>query len=677
MHSRPDGVEKLLLPFLILLGFSVAVVLSLAGWRLFESQRQAEGDALHHVGHLSVTLEGAVDHLYSLNSLIVRQILARLGPVRWDDPLFHAHAQSTLADMADDTSPFSSIALSDSLGNIHLVHGNPEDWPDSLAGMDIFQAQRDNPECGVIYARPPHLEAPLFVSQCIRDDQGRFSGVVALRTAPLFYDHIERLLDLTSLGQFGLSYVDGTEILRRPLSSAPLPLDLLSRGDSRPFREDGVGTFYAIRALSGFPLVAWVALDEQTALVHFHQQARQLAFVISALMVVVALVTLKLRAQVTRVAQAQNDLAENRAWLDEILNCVADGIFGSDARGRTVFINQAACRMIGWTPDEILGTEIHSKIHHTSEDGTPLPPEKCPTHQVLRSGKTITSDKAVFWHRSGRLFPVEMVCAPLLHDGEPVGSVTVFRDVTERQRQQREMEIKTRSLERSNADLQQFAYVVSHDLQEPLRMVSSYMELVRQRYEPLLDVEGREFVGYAVEGAQRMVGLVRGLLDYSRVGTQGQNLVPVDIGDVLTRALANLSLLIRESEARIDVGELPQVLGDANQLVSLFQNLLTNAIRYRDPERTPHIHVSARQEAGFWRFSLRDNGIGIEIEHRERIFKIFQRLHGHDGPPGLGVGLAICKRILERHDGAIWVESEPGKGSDFQFTLRAISPGAR
>jgi PAS domain S-box-containing protein len=242
------------------------------------------------------------------------------------------------------------------------------------------------------------------------------------------------------------------------------------------------------------------------------------------------------------------------------------------------------------------------------------------------------------------------------------------RELAARERTERELAALVEELQRSNAELEQFAYVASHDLQEPLRMVSSYTQLLARRYRDQLDADADEFIAYAVDGANRMQILINDLLQYSRVGTRGKVLAPTDTGGVFEAACANLRRAIEEIGAEVTSGELPVVMGDDVQLVQLFQNLIGNAIKFRG-EEPPKVYVAAERRGGEWLFSVSDNGIGLEPEFRERIFVIFQRLHGRTEYDGTGIGLAVCKKIVERHGGKIWVESELGEGSTFYFTL--------
>ena len=249
------------------------------------------------------------------------------------------------------------------------------------------------------------------------------------------------------------------------------------------------------------------------------------------------------------------------------------------------------------------------------------------------------------------------------------------QEIAERVRAEAALAQLAQELARSNAELEQFAYAASHDLQEPLRMVSSFVQLLAQRYQGVLDADADEFIEFAVDGASRMQRLINDLLAFSRVGTRGKEFEPTNCGAIFKIVLTNLQVAIAESAAVVTHNPLPVVMADGSQLVQLFQNLITNAIRFRGDD-SPVIHIGAdwvdggsQGEAAHWVFAVRDNGLGIDPEYAERIFVIFQRLHIREEYPGTGIGLAICKKIVERHGGRIWVESEPGKGATFCFTL--------
>jgi PAS domain S-box-containing protein len=270
-----------------------------------------------------------------------------------------------------------------------------------------------------------------------------------------------------------------------------------------------------------------------------------------------------------------------------------------------------------------------------------------------------------------------MYNASTVHDssGRLLYGIAQVQDITRRKetedrlaRVAAELERRATELERSNADLQEFAYVASHDLSEPLRMVSSYTQLLARRYGDQLDSDAHEFIGFAVDGVNRMQRLIDDLLAYSRAGTQEYRIGPVDCEDLVRDTLAGMQTTISEAGATVIVEDLPTVRGDEGQLRQLFQNLIGNGIKFRadDP---PQVRVSAEREGSAWRFGVEDNGIGIDPRHAERIFSVFKRLHTREKYPGSGVGLSICKRIVERHQGRIWVEQSVLGGSRFCFTI--------
>jgi signal transduction histidine kinase len=241
-------------------------------------------------------------------------------------------------------------------------------------------------------------------------------------------------------------------------------------------------------------------------------------------------------------------------------------------------------------------------------------------------------------------------------------------EIGERKRTEAALAQRSQELAHSNIELEQLAYVASHDLQEPLRMVSSYLQLLEKKYHGQLDAEAHEYIGFAVDGATRLQALISDLLMYSRVGTSAPRRQPVDCTAVMETARHALRVAIQESGAEIQSTKLPVVMGDAAQLTQLFQNLLANAIKFRG-DQPPRISVRAEPDGADWRFEVQDNGIGIEPEYHDRIFVMFQRLHSRDAHPGTGIGLAICKKIVERHGGRIWVEAAPEQGTVFKFTL--------
>ena len=341
-------------------------------------------------------------------------------------------------------------------------------------------------------------------------------------------------------------------------------------------------------------------------------------------------------------------------------------IDANDEVSSAIYMSPQVEEMLGYTPEEwVDDPELWVKILHpddrervldederTNDTGGPFSTEY----------RMLAKDGRAVWVRDEAVLVRDEEGTPLFWQG-------VLIDITERKEAEEKQAELMEELRRSNAELEQFAYVASHDLQEPLRMVASYTQLLARRYKGRLDADADEFIAYAVDGANWMQTLINDLLTYSHVGSRGRELRPTDTGAAFAAACANLRRTIEESGAEVTPGELPTVMGDQTQLTQLLQNLIANAIKFRG-EGPVEVHVGAEHREEEWLFSVRDNGIGIEPQYTERIFRIFQRLHGKGEYSGTGIGLTVCKKIVERHGGRIWVQSSPGEGSTFYFTLR-------
>ena len=351
-------------------------------------------------------------------------------------------------------------------------------------------------------------------------------------------------------------------------------------------------------------------------------------------------------------------LRANEERLRTILETVQAGVVIVDADTHHIdYMNAAALKMIGASLGDVLGQRCHQFI-------CPAEAGQCP---IADLGQVANKSEGVLLRTDGTPRDIiKTVTTAALSDRRCF--IETFVDITDQKRTAREREQALEQLERSNRELQEFVYVASHDLQEPLRMVASYVQLLERRYRDRLDGDALEFIGYAVDGARYMQQLINDLLSYSRVGTDGAEFEPTDLQAVLDTALRELRGPIQEQEAVITHDPLPQVLADRSQMTQLLQNLIGNSLKYQGSE-PPRIHVAAMQEADGWHFTVQDNGTGIDPAYSERIFQVFQRLHTREVCPGTGIGLSICKKIVERHQGRIWVESEPEQGAAFHFTL--------
>jgi PAS domain S-box-containing protein len=359
---------------------------------------------------------------------------------------------------------------------------------------------------------------------------------------------------------------------------------------------------------------------------------------------------------------------ESEAKYRGLLEAAPDAMVIADEQGLIVLVNAQTESLFGYHRDELVGQPVEMLV----------PQSFRAAHPQQRQGYTANPHKRIIdrggelrgLRRDGSEFPAEIGLSPL-ETAEGILVTAAIRDISLRKKSEEQLMKTMDELKRSNDDLQQFAYVASHDLQEPLRMVASYTQLIASRYQGKLDADADEFIAFAIDGCNRMQVLIQDLLAYSRAGTDGKALSEVSSEETLLAALANLGLTLEKSGAIVTHDLLPTIMTDETQLRQVLQNLIGNAIKYRGAE-APQVHVSAKNDAKKWIFSVRDNGLGIDPKNFERIFILFQRLHGRNEFEGTGIGLAICKKILERLGGRIWVESQLGRGSTFFFALPEI-----
>ncbi|MGA9086377.1 MAG: ATP-binding protein [Methanoregula sp.] len=352
-------------------------------------------------------------------------------------------------------------------------------------------------------------------------------------------------------------------------------------------------------------------------------------------------------------------LSENELYLKTIFNFVQTGLVVLNADTHEIIdVNPRAVDMIGAAREQIIGAVCHQFI-------CPAQKGKCP---ITDLGMRVDNSERIMLTAKGVRVPIIKSVIPITINNRHYLLESIF-DISNLKAAEAEIQKKTDELARSNLELQQFAYIASHDLQEPLRAISGFTELLAKRYQGQLDERADKYISFITEGSLRMQQMIQDLLSYSRVQTQAHEFAKTDSKAALDRALGNLRVAIQKSNASITNDPLPEIIAEGDQIALVFQNLIGNAIKYQRPQVTPVIHISAQKGEKDWLFSVADNGIGIDEKYADRLFKIFQRLHTRDEYPGTGIGLAICKRIIERHGGTIWLKSRPGEGTTFYFTI--------
>ena len=368
------------------------------------------------------------------------------------------------------------------------------------------------------------------------------------------------------------------------------------------------------------------------------------------------------------ILSAITDLTERKAAAERFRRVVENSPIAKimvDERGIIVLVNIETERLLGYAREELIGKPVEMLV----------PPRIRAVHAGFRDAFRQQSEARAMGkgrdlfvvRKDGTELPVEIGLNPIqMPEGTMV--LSAIMDVSERQEAIRNLAAQREELQRSNADLEQFAYVASHDLQEPLRMVATYTELLAERYQGQLDQRADKYIQYTVDGARRMQQLIKELLEYSRVSSNAKVPIQVESGLIVENAIQALKASIEETRAEIERDELPAVRADQAQLAQVFQNLIGNAIKFHG-DRTPHIRIGAERRNGQCIFSVADNGIGIDKQYADRVFQMFQRLHERGQYEGSGIGLAIVKKIVERHGGRVWFDSEPGCGTTFYFSV--------
>ncbi|OAN47164.1 hypothetical protein A6A04_20400 [Paramagnetospirillum marisnigri] len=605
----------------------------------------------------------------------------------WDRVMTDQDSWRLLRDLGEAQPNIPTMFMADEAGRFRL-HAKQFPTPErDLSQREYFRHLKDTPGSEA-YVSEPLVGLlmgwnTLILSRRVDYPDGRFAGLIGANIDPKVPFDFFATLGVGPGGIVTLQRTDGTILVRHPRLEGAEGSKVDNRVAFPEIAEgwpsatritvsplDGVARITSFKRLDRYGLVVLAAtpIDEVLAPWRIHQL--RIALVVGIAILVLSILLLLLmrrrRAEITaleqlRTSEANLIQAQQVAKLGYYVydmvadrwesSAVLDEIFGIDARFERTGVGwlSLVAPSMRWSMAEYLGA-IQAGTHDFDRE-----------YQILRR-----SDGALRWVAGvGRLERDE--------SGKPIRLLGTIKDITEQKEVALELQAKAEELTRSNTELEQFAYVASHDLREPLRMVSSYVDLLERRYCDKLDEQAREFIGFARDGAKRMDRLVLDLLEYSRIGRLTRPMEAISLDKAVDRALRALTLKIEEANAEVirPAEGLPVVWGDGEELSRLFQNLIGNAIKYRDDQRPPKVRLSARRSGTDWDVVVEDNGIGIDPQYFDRIFLIFNRLHRRGEFEGTGIGLAICKKIIEHHGGRISVESVPGKGSSFKVTLRA------
>lgn len=581
------------------------------------------------------------------------------------------------------------ISIITESGRLLYSNLDPASKPIDLSDREHFRIHKENQDKDLLFISKPvqgKLSGKWSIqfTRRLQDADGNFDGVIVLSVNPDYFVHIYRSIDLGANG--GITLVGMDRVIRvRIIGSQKVNSAL---GQELPENRDyfnpakpssGITRFLGVvdntqrlasyRRLGNYPLVVVVhQAEEEIAQKHTSRLVLLLTLaVISSLVVIVCgIMLIKQNSRQHRrhneLISAYNALAKSENKYRSVVEAMSEGLILQNEEGKIIEANLAAEKILGLSQKQLM-----SDWQAIKEDGSPYNGREHPAILTLEDG--IARHEQIMGIKkpeTEKTTWISINTQPLFGTASlnPYAVLSSFTDITAKREAQTE-------ILRSNSDLEHFSYAISHDLQQPLRIISNFSQLLAKRYQGKLDPEADEFIAYIVGSARKMSKMITDLLEYSRIHSRGEKFQTVDLNQSLRDALNNLSLALEESGGHVDVpSKLPQVWGDPSQLMRLFQNLVGNALKYRRPDIAPLVVISALPKGGYWQIHVKDNGIGIDPEMTGRLFKVFSRLHSEDEYAGSGVGLAIARRIVERHGGEIGVIAQgKGKGADFYFSL--------
>ncbi len=624
------------------------------------------------------------DHLFEATNIAMLAIQHIAGATRdWRELSEERASWELIRQWAGALSFLPRFVLVDEVG-VTRVHTDifPAP-PQTIADRPYFSAHREQPGLGMIISAPVTGRVTgltiMPLSMRLNRPDGAFRGVLVAIVEPKVFENYYKSMEIEGRGHITLLRNDGLVLVRYPQAAGAVgkvidnrkAFPAIAAGDKFGVAHtvspvDGIERITAFHRAQKLGFIAIVGLDKPQILAEWRDSAARSGAILGSALLSITLMLVILILRHAKILATQNALQVSEANLHRAQSVAHIGSWYFDIPGKSLVWTDETYRLFGLPPGApISGSIILERVHPEDRDRVRQAWKNALNGHVYDIDHRVVAEGKIRWvHAQAEIVADER--------GRPVSAVGTAQDITLRKEAELAIEEKNRDLERSNAELEAFAYVSAHDLREPLRNVNSFALLLERRLDSRLEGEERDFFKIVRDGALRMDHLVSDLLDYSRIGKLQMETSPVQMQVAFDEAKANLAAQIADSQAEVILpADLPIVIGSHGEIMRLLQNLIANALKYRQRNVAPRIKVDCGRKGGDWWFSIADNGIGIAPDQFERIFRIFQRLHGReDFGGGTGIGLAVCKKIVERHGGRIWVTSEgEGKGSTFFFTL--------
>jgi PAS domain S-box-containing protein len=677
---RKIHTNKLVAGLIALAVMLSLVIAALTAYEIYRQRHAVLSDAEQYLTSLVLSMAEQTENAFAAADTVADTIIMSVPTKLESESGEIIHKR--LKDLVAGIQVVENFGVFDSQGNAIAYSRVFPTPPTNISERDYFKTLSEKNGPNVVITTPVLsriTNKPVIpYARRLNGPDGSFRGVVVVAVNPEFFRDSFKVALIRPGSAFAIFHSDSTLLVRHPhlpnligksFPNLKLFDELRNKSSANLYYVsntiDSVSRVISYHHLKNYPLIITASLNEGDLLAEWQRNALRLGGGAAASILLLAVLMVVIIRQLRRQEEQTKALEASESHYRTLYNDTPVMLHSIDANKKITNVSDYWLGKMGYSREEVLSRR--SVDFMTPESREMALSMRLPEFFV--NGK-IDGFPIQMVTKAGELIDI-LLSAVAQYDeqGKFKQSLSVLIDVTERNRLDAQLRKTLEELERSNADLEQFAYVASHDLQEPLRMVSTYVQLLARRYKGQLDADADDFIGFAAEGAQRMSRMISELLEYSRIHSEVNPFDLVDLNKIFQTALDNLRASIVSKEARVETGPLPIVRGERSQLTSLLLNLIGNGLKYSREGIAPHISISAERDGEFWRISVTDNGIGIEGEYLEKIFRLFQRLHARGVYEGTGIGLTVCKRIIEHHGGRIWAESEPGKGSCFIFTI--------